>query len=176
MNELLGALIESGPDLWKATLDTLLMVGATMAAALVLGTPLGVLLHVSAPGGLQPSPWLNRLVGSAVNVLRSFPFIILLAIHILVPIEIISNGHALINNDYNFDLINLSQNGVQSFAEVSSMAVEGVVNKYVRTAELFHDFEGASSTYMANNLPVLMNSAYEIEVQYQNSLNRSSYL
>jgi D-methionine transport system permease protein len=85
VNELLGALIESGPDLWKATLDTLLMVGATMAAALVLGTPLGVLLHVSAPGGLQPSPWLNRLVGSAVNVLRSFPFIILLVI--LIPLS-----------------------------------------------------------------------------------------
>jgi D-methionine transport system permease protein len=83
MTELFDALIEFGPDLWKATLDTLLMVGATMVSALLIGTPLGVLLFTSSPGGLYPKPLLNIVAGYIVNVLRSFPFIILLVI--LIP-------------------------------------------------------------------------------------------
>ena len=83
MTALFSALVEFGPNLWKATLDTLLMVGVTMVSALVVGTPLGVLLFVSAPGGLYPRPLLNRVIGYVVNVLRSFPFIILLVI--LIP-------------------------------------------------------------------------------------------
>ena len=42
MNDLLKALVDFGPDLWKATTDTFLMVGVTMVAAVVLGLPLGV--------------------------------------------------------------------------------------------------------------------------------------
>ena len=83
MNALFKALVEFGPDLWKATLDTLLMVSATMVSAALVGTPLGVLLFTSGSGGLYPRPILNRVVGYVVNVLRSFPFIILLVI--LIP-------------------------------------------------------------------------------------------
>lgn len=83
MNNLFRALVEFGPDLWKATLDTLIMVSVTMVAAAVLGTPLGVLLFTSADGGLYPRPILHRVAGYLVNVLRSFPFIILLVI--LIP-------------------------------------------------------------------------------------------
>ena len=83
MSGLFKTLVEFGPDLWKATLDTLLMVSATMTSAALLGTPLGVLLFTSGSGGLYPRPLLNRLVGYVVNVLRSFPFIILLVI--LIP-------------------------------------------------------------------------------------------
>ncbi len=83
MNDLFKALVEFGPDLWKATLDTLLMVSATMASAALLGTPLGVLLFTSGAAGLYPKPMLHRIVGYVVNVLRSFPFIILLVI--LIP-------------------------------------------------------------------------------------------
>ena len=83
MSGLFKTLVEFGPDLWKATLDTLLMVSATMTSAALLGTPLGVLLFTSGSGGLYPRPLLNRVVGYVVNVLRSFPFIILLVI--LIP-------------------------------------------------------------------------------------------
>ena len=45
---LFDALVQFGPDLWKATTDTFLMVGVTLIAAVVLGTPLGVLLaHIA---------------------------------------------------------------------------------------------------------------------------------
>ena len=48
MNELFAALVQFGPDLWKATTDTLLMVSVTMLSAVVLGTPLGVVLFVKS--------------------------------------------------------------------------------------------------------------------------------
>jgi D-methionine transport system permease protein len=59
------------------------MVGVTMAAAVVLGLPLGVLLFVSSATGLHPRPLLHRITSYLVNVLRSFPFIILLVL--LIP-------------------------------------------------------------------------------------------
>ena len=93
MTYLFTALVDFGPDLWKATLDTLLMVSATMASAFLIGTPLGVLLFTSAVGGLYPRPLLNRVVGYVVNVLRSFPFIILLVI--LIPFSRIVVGTSI---------------------------------------------------------------------------------
>jgi D-methionine transport system permease protein len=83
MNALMNALVEFGPDLWKATTDTFLMVGVTMLAAVLLGTPLGVLLFVTGADGLYPRRMLNRVASYVVNVLRSFPFIILLVL--LIP-------------------------------------------------------------------------------------------
>ena len=84
MNDLLKALVDFGPDLWKATTDTFLMVGVTMVAAVVLGLPLGVLLFVSSATGLHPRPLLHRITSYLVNVLRSFPFIILLVAGIAI--------------------------------------------------------------------------------------------
>ena len=93
MNELLKALVEFGPDLWKATTDTFLMVGVTMLSAVVLGTPLGVLLFVTSSQGLYPRPVLNRVAAYLVNVLRSFPFIILLVL--LIPFSRVVVGTSI---------------------------------------------------------------------------------
>ena len=83
MNGLMEALVQFGPDLIKATLDTFMMVGATMVSAIVLGTPLGIMLFLTAPFGLYPQHAVHRLTSYFVNVLRSFPFIILLVL--LIP-------------------------------------------------------------------------------------------
>ena len=83
MNGLMDALVQFGPDLIKATLDTFMMVGATMVSAIVLGTPLGIMLFLTAAFGLYPQHTAHRLTSYFVNVLRSFPFIILLVL--LIP-------------------------------------------------------------------------------------------
>lgn len=83
MNGLMDALVQFGPDLIKATLDTFMMVGATMVSAIVLGTPLGIMLFLTAAFGLYPQNTVHRLTSYFVNVLRSFPFIILLVL--LIP-------------------------------------------------------------------------------------------
>lgn len=64
--------------LGTSLLETLAMVGVAGGFAFVLGIPLGVLLVITAPGGLLERPRLNRVLGAIVNAFRSTPFIILL--------------------------------------------------------------------------------------------------
>jgi D-methionine transport system permease protein len=68
------------PQLLDATWETLYMVGVSAVIAVLLGIPLGVLLTVTAPGGLAPRPLLNRVMGLVVNLGRALPFIILLVL------------------------------------------------------------------------------------------------
>jgi D-methionine transport system permease protein len=65
----------------NATVETLIMVFASTFFSLIMGLPLGILLCVTGPveqGGIVPKPLLNNILGRIVNVLRSFPFIILM--------------------------------------------------------------------------------------------------
>ena len=62
----------------EALWDTALMVGASAAIAAIIGLPIALLLHATAPGGLAPNAWINRPLGLVVNATRSTPFIILM--------------------------------------------------------------------------------------------------
>jgi D-methionine transport system permease protein len=62
----------------KSTLQTLYMVSASTAFASLMGLPLGVLLYNSSPGGLKPRALLYNTLSRVVNILRSFPFVILM--------------------------------------------------------------------------------------------------
>ncbi len=66
-----------------ATWQTLAMVFFSTLFSLVLGFPLGVLLMVTSreeQGGIIPHRILNEVMDKIVNVLRSFPFIILMIV------------------------------------------------------------------------------------------------
>lgn len=67
-----------------AFLQTLTMVGVSGAIAFLLGIPLAVLLVVSAPDGIDPSPRLYRALSTLVDAVRSTPFIIMLILFIPV--------------------------------------------------------------------------------------------
>ncbi|AZN30933.1 ABC transporter permease [Flaviflexus salsibiostraticola] len=71
-------------SLWSATVETLLMVGWSTLATVLLGLPLGILLVTSAKTGIRPAPVLNQILSAVVNIGRSIPFIILLII--LLPV------------------------------------------------------------------------------------------
>ncbi|MBO8138564.1 MAG: ABC transporter permease [Desulfotomaculum sp.] len=75
---LINHLIEISPELWKATYQTLVMVGATMFFSTIIGVPLGVLLVVTEKGSIMENPKVCSILGSLVNIFRSVPFIILL--------------------------------------------------------------------------------------------------
>lgn len=65
----------------NSTLQTLAMVLFSTLFSLILGLPVGILLTVTSPeeqGGIIPLPILNSVLSRIVNVLRSFPFIILM--------------------------------------------------------------------------------------------------
>ncbi|GAA1334625.1 methionine ABC transporter permease [Saccharothrix algeriensis] len=67
-------------DTLVATGGTLYMVGVSTLIAVLLGTPLGVWLQLTAPGGLRPSPVVHKLVGFVVDLGRSMPFLVLLVL------------------------------------------------------------------------------------------------
>ena len=71
---------EVGELLGEATLQTLYMVLVATVLAVVGGLPLGVLLHLTSPVGLNPKPVLNKVLGVIVDVVRSVPFVVLLVV------------------------------------------------------------------------------------------------
>jgi D-methionine transport system permease protein len=71
---------EVGELLGEATLETLYMVLVATVLAVVGGLPLGVLLHLTSPVGLNPKPVLNKVLGVIVDVVRSVPFVVLLVV------------------------------------------------------------------------------------------------
>ena len=78
------SLIEILPDLWLALGQTALMLAVSLAAAVLLGGPLGVLVLLTDRGQLLQRPWLFALLNGFINVVRSFPFVILIVA--LVPL------------------------------------------------------------------------------------------
>lgn len=81
---------------WNATAETLAMVFASTLFSLILGLPLGILLCITGPeaqGGIIPKPLLNNVLGRVVNILRSFPFIILMIL--LFPLSRIIVGTSI---------------------------------------------------------------------------------
>ena len=71
----------------ESTLQTIEMVFWSTVFSLIMGLPLGVLLHVTDredQGGIIPKPLLNEILSRIVNILRSFPFLILMIV--LMPV------------------------------------------------------------------------------------------
>ncbi len=74
-----------------ATLQTLIMVFFSMLFSIMLGLPVGVLLCITNPEtGIWSRPVVNQLLTRIVNILRSFPFIILMML--LFPLSRILIG------------------------------------------------------------------------------------
>lgn len=61
-------------------LETLYMVFFSTIFSLLLGFPLGILLTITEKNGVWEKHLLNQILNSVINVLRSFPFIILMII------------------------------------------------------------------------------------------------
>jgi len=64
--------------------QTLYMVFISTLLAYIIGVPLGVILVISSPGHILPNPWVERTLGTVINIFRSAPFIILLVA--LIPL------------------------------------------------------------------------------------------
>lgn len=62
---------------------TLYMTLVSTLIAYALGLPMGILLVVTAPGGLKPNKILYKVLDVVANIIRSIPFLILLVL--LIP-------------------------------------------------------------------------------------------
>ena len=93
-SDLLKQLVESG-ILFRAIWETIYMTLLSTLIAYLIGLPLGVILSVTAPSGVRPIPWLNRLLGVIVNIFRSIPFIVLMVA--MLPVAKLVVGTSLGN-------------------------------------------------------------------------------
>ncbi|MFD1776835.1 methionine ABC transporter permease [Paenibacillus rhizophilus] len=79
--------------LWEGLRETLYMVAWSSVFALFLGTLLGITLVVTEKGGILAAPGVNRIIGTAINGVRSIPFIILIVL--LLPLSRLIVGTTL---------------------------------------------------------------------------------
>lgn len=85
--------IDDWAEIGRACIDTLLMLGGSLALTVAIGLPLGVLLYLTAPNQLRPMPKLYAVTSLLVNILRSVPFIILMIV--LMPVTYVLVGTKL---------------------------------------------------------------------------------
>ena len=77
-------------------IQTIQMVTFSTLFSVILGLPIGVLLYITdseEKGGIIPKPVLNAILSRIVNVLRSFPFIILMIL--IMPLSRLIIGTAI---------------------------------------------------------------------------------
>jgi D-methionine transport system permease protein len=79
-NSIMPNVVERYDDLIQATGETLIMVFVAGIISLTLGTLLGIALVVTDEGNLYENKIINSILGKIVNILRSIPFVILLAL------------------------------------------------------------------------------------------------
>ena len=73
-----------GEILLPAIYDTLVMVFFSTLFAVILGSILGIILVLTSPKGLKENKLVYQILDTIINVLRSFPFIILMVV--IIPL------------------------------------------------------------------------------------------
>lgn len=71
------SVVKFAPEMWASIGETFMMVGIAITAALLIGLPLGTLLYFSRRGQLFENRVLSVMLNSLVNLVRSFPFLLL---------------------------------------------------------------------------------------------------
>jgi D-methionine transport system permease protein len=73
--------------------ETIYMIVATSIIAFIIGFPLGILVAVTEKGGIWEHQKINKVLGTFINIFRSFPSIILIVI--LLPLSRLVVGTTL---------------------------------------------------------------------------------
>ncbi|GEK33052.1 methionine ABC transporter permease [Kurthia sibirica] len=80
-------------EIIKAILETFMMVGASVLAAIIVGLPVGTLLYSTQKGRLAENRYIYIVVSLIVNSIRSFPFLLLVVF--LIPFTRLLLGTAI---------------------------------------------------------------------------------
>ena len=81
------------PEIVQALGQTAYMLLLTIPLAVLFGTPLGTVLYLTRPGSLSHAPRLYFVLNALVNLVRSFPFLILMIA--MIPVTRLLVGSAL---------------------------------------------------------------------------------
>jgi D-methionine transport system permease protein len=70
-------------EIWQSIAETFIMVGVSILAAILVGLPLGTWLYLSRKGQLLENQVVFSVLNLVVNIVRSFPFLLLVVF--LIP-------------------------------------------------------------------------------------------
>ncbi len=118
------------PELWRATQETLYMVGVATVFTAIFGLPLGVLLVITDRRGILPAPALNRALAAIVNIGRSLPFIILLVA--VIPLTRLIVGTSIGSTAA---IVPLTLAAIPFFARVVETAIREVERGLIEAAQ-----------------------------------------
>ena len=86
-------IIEYQSEIWLSIGQTFVMVGVSLLAAVLVGLPLGTYLYLSRRGNLYENRLLFTILDTYVNIVRSFPFLLLVVF--LIPFTRFVMGTAI---------------------------------------------------------------------------------
>lgn len=86
-------LIQYQAEIWQAIGETFIMVGISILAAILIGLPVGTLLFICRRGQAFENQMVFTVVNLFVNVIRSFPFLLLVVF--LIPFTRLLIGTAI---------------------------------------------------------------------------------
>ncbi|MDR1916253.1 MAG: ABC transporter permease [Synergistaceae bacterium] len=106
-------LIELAPQILKALSQTFYMMWWTLSIAAVAGIPLGTFLYLIRPGSIMEKRPLYLVLDVSVNIVRSFPFLILMVA--IIPLTRFIVGSSLGTNAV---IVPLSISAIPDFARL----------------------------------------------------------
>ncbi|MEK4654318.1 methionine ABC transporter ATP-binding protein [Niallia circulans] len=86
-------LIQYRLEIWQSIGETFVMVGMSILAAIIIGLPVGTLLFLSRKGRMLENQIIFSILNLIVNIIRSFPFLLLVVF--LIPFTRIIIGTAM---------------------------------------------------------------------------------
>lgn len=109
--------------------DTAIMVGVTMLIVVIVGIPLGALVHNTARGGLYEHAVVHAGVGWVVSLGRSLPFLILMAA--IIPFTRLITGT---NIGIPAAVVPMSLAGIAFFSRIVENSLRAVPVEYAQVA------------------------------------------
>jgi D-methionine transport system permease protein len=86
-------LIQYQAEIWTAIIETFVMVGVSIVAAVLIGLPVGTLLFLCRKGKILENRFVFSVLNLLVNTIRSFPFLLLVVF--LIPFTRLIIGTAI---------------------------------------------------------------------------------
>lgn len=86
-------LVQYQAEIWQAIAETFIMVGVSIVAAVLVGLPVGTILFLCRKGQVFQNNFIYSVVNLFVNVVRSFPFLLLVVF--LIPFTRLLIGTAI---------------------------------------------------------------------------------
>jgi ABC-type metal ion transport system, permease component len=127
---MIASVISVFPEIVNALGETFYMMICTLGIAALLGIPLGTVLYIIRPGSIMPKPRVYIVLDMVVNIVRSFPFLILMIA--IIPFTRFVVGTALGTNAV---IVPLSICAIPDFARLVEQVLLDVPHGVVEMAE-----------------------------------------